>query len=513
MMTFLVSGGGKGITAQSVIGLAKQYRCKFILLGRTKPTESDEIQRTLQAIHQAGGKANYLSVDITNRSDLRKALASVMQGTLQISGIIHGAGVLADKPIQKKTVQDFEQVYQTKVTGLQNLLACVPINQLKHLVLFSSVAGFYGNIGQADYAIANETLNKMAYQLKREYPACHVVAINWGPWDGGMVTPALKRLFTQRNIQLIPPHVGVKMLVDELNRDAVQVVIGQSIYSPPQFYTPSQKSKIRRRLTLTDNQFLLDHVIGGKPVLPAACAASWMINSCEHLCSGYKFFRFNDFKVLKGIVFDEHLPADIWVEFQVVAEDAETIEFEAKIWSEAEINKIHYSGHVILCRRLPSSPIYTAINHDNSETMDGRSFYENKRLFHGLTFQGIKQILNISPERLTLACHLPTVASRSSGQFPVQTINPYILDVQLQGMLVWTQYFKQQGCLPSQADSFEQFRAIPFDELFYVSLDISTQTQTKLVADIFAHDAEGLLYTRTLGLEVTISERLKMLFA
>ena len=32
---FLVSGGGKGITAKCVMELSKHYRCKFILLGRS----------------------------------------------------------------------------------------------------------------------------------------------------------------------------------------------------------------------------------------------------------------------------------------------------------------------------------------------------------------------------------------------------------------------------------------------------------------------------------------------
>ena len=31
----LVSGGGRGITAQAAIALAQEYRCKFILLGRS----------------------------------------------------------------------------------------------------------------------------------------------------------------------------------------------------------------------------------------------------------------------------------------------------------------------------------------------------------------------------------------------------------------------------------------------------------------------------------------------
>jgi hypothetical protein len=38
-------------------------------------------------------------------------------------------------------------------------------------VLFSSIVGFFGNVGQSDYAIANEILNKSAHLIKRKYPS------------------------------------------------------------------------------------------------------------------------------------------------------------------------------------------------------------------------------------------------------------------------------------------------------------------------------------------------------
>jgi len=111
----------------------------------------------------------------------------------RVNGIIHGAGVLADRLVHQKSLTDFDRVLSVKIDGLQNLLACIPFQQLEYLVLFSSVAAFYGNAGQADYAAANEILNKVAHWVRAHAPRCRVLAIDWGPWDGGMVTPELKR--------------------------------------------------------------------------------------------------------------------------------------------------------------------------------------------------------------------------------------------------------------------------------------------------------------------------------
>ncbi len=98
--------------------------------------------------------------------------------------------MLADKLIAKKTVKDFEQVYTTKVEGLRSLLACLAPEQLDYIVLFSSIAGFYGNVGQTDYSLANAILDKAAHQLKRLYPDCRVISLNWGlGWRHGRRRP------------------------------------------------------------------------------------------------------------------------------------------------------------------------------------------------------------------------------------------------------------------------------------------------------------------------------------
>jgi NAD(P)-dependent dehydrogenase (short-subunit alcohol dehydrogenase family) len=240
----LVSGGGRGITAEAAIALARQYQCKFILLGRSAIAQSEpewaqdcndeillkkrilehllhqaekptpkmvqreykslaakrEIEQTLEQISQAGGQAEYLRVDLTDAKAV--ARVSAMEERLgKITAIVHGAGNLADKPIDKKTQRDFDLVYAAKVKGLEHLLDCIDPSQLDCLVLFSSVVGLYGNAGQTDYAIANDILNKTAYSIQRKYPQCHTVAINWGPWDSGMVSQKLKEAFAERGIE------------------------------------------------------------------------------------------------------------------------------------------------------------------------------------------------------------------------------------------------------------------------------------------------------------------------
>ena len=216
-------------------------------------TAKREIEATLRAVKHAGGHAEYIPVDITCQPDLEEKLAEPVHRLGPITGIIHGAGNLADKLIEKKSVSDFEIVFSAKINGLENMLASVPVSQLDFLVLFSSIVGFYGNVGQADYAMANEILNKTAHYIKRKYPTCHVVSIGWGPWDSGMVTPELKRAFEERHIQVISTEAGANLLVNELmpsDQEPVQVLVGNFPAHPPEEPNPVlQHYEIRRRLT------------------------------------------------------------------------------------------------------------------------------------------------------------------------------------------------------------------------------------------------------------------------
>jgi len=556
---FLVSGGAKGITAKCVIELTKQYPCKFILLGRSALLESEplfakdcfdeavlkkrimedllvrgekptpiqvkkiynqiisdrEIKQTLTTIKQAGGDAKYISADVTNTHDLQQQITAVAESMGKITGIIHGAGNLADKLIEKKTEEDFEKVYSAKIKGLENLLSCVNLSQLEHLVLYSSIAGFYGNVGQSDYALANEILNKSAHLIKQQYPQCHVVAINWGGWDSGMVTPELKKEFARRGIEIIPVEAGAKMLVNELHdsyRDSTQVVIGSSISPPPaplNHNSQLRTYRIHRQLTEAANPFIQDHIVGGKPVLPATCGTQWMINACEQLYPGYRFYYYNNFKVLKGIPFDEKLAEEYILDLEEIAKhEHQEIVFKAKIWSRNKNGKVNYHFSIDDIHLLPqhtASPSYEQLNmtEDNVITIKGNEFYQENPaifpLFHGESFKGLTKVINISPERITTECVWNEIDRKQQGQFPVMWVNPFSVDLSTHPLWIWLQHYHQEICLPAEIKKHEQFAATPSNKPFYVSCEVVTKTATSVAADFTIHDNQGKIYSRLLG--------------
>ncbi|MCL1934056.1 MAG: SDR family NAD(P)-dependent oxidoreductase [Candidatus Azobacteroides sp.] len=251
----LALGGAQGISPELLRQLASEYPCRYILVGRSeqiddpagvytqlktqvdirkhlisvegmkKPVEiekriqrifkSNQIAEAIAKIEETGAQVTYRSIDITDRENFRAFLQSVRKEYGKIDAIIHAAGLLHDKFFTDKTKDTFEQVYQTKVNPLHVIMEEMN-DDLKLLVLFSSVASSYGNIGQTDYAAANSVFDFTA-SLSGIKPGLRIVAFNWGPWKGaGMVSESLEAEFARRGVSLIPLKEGGAYFVQEL---------------------------------------------------------------------------------------------------------------------------------------------------------------------------------------------------------------------------------------------------------------------------------------------------------
>jgi len=568
---FLVSGGAKGVTAHCVIEIAKQYQSKFILLGRSvfdenepswakgitdevalkkaamqaliasgdKPTPvkvtqyvrpvlaNREIAQTLNDIKTAGGQAQYVAADVTNSESVSNAVKPIVKSFGEVSGIIHGAGVLADKFIEQKTLSEFNAVYSTKIDGLLSLLACTEQANIKHLVLFSSAAGFYGNPGQSDYSIANDILNKTAYRFKALNPNAQVLSFNWGPWDGGMVTPELKRMFNDRGVYIIPLDAGAKLLVSELaaqtNR-CPQILVGNDL-SKDQGEAAVKKPQVSRltlsvnkTLQATNNAFLADHNIGGDKVLPTVCAIAWMSDAATASFAGYHYQSLSDYKLFKGVVFDGNEASDYQIDLSAqVINDGDALLVDTKVSSVNHLGKtvFHYGAKLTLSRKLAKSPTVSLVvptSDDNAEEL-----YTNGTLFHGESLQGINQVLECNEQGLLLACQIPAIALAKQGEFSIANSNFFANDLVYQAMLVWVKKQLGLGSLPSSTQSWTVYREVALNEAFYIALEVvqasgAGSKRGKLIADIKLISESNEVIAEIKSAKVTASANLNDLF-
>jgi NAD(P)-dependent dehydrogenase (short-subunit alcohol dehydrogenase family) len=266
----LVTGGAYGVTADCVMELIQRVKTHLVILGRSQlpepsaypedpslirqmlieetkaqglkksPAEIEQEIKTIiknQAIlanmaqFQASAlSVHYHSIDVRDEAALEGIIAAIGQEFGSIDGIVHGAGVIEDKWLTEKSFEAFERVFATKVDADLTLAKHVDLARWSFFAFVSSVSGRFGIVGQTDYSAANEVLNKLADLLAKEAPSARIVSINWGPWDSGMVSDGLRRLYQSRGIELIPLDEGKAAFVDEIlssSRDP-EVVITRS---------------------------------------------------------------------------------------------------------------------------------------------------------------------------------------------------------------------------------------------------------------------------------------------
>jgi NAD(P)-dependent dehydrogenase (short-subunit alcohol dehydrogenase family) len=180
------------------------------------------VRENLDAIRASGATVEYHSLNVRDDDAFAVLIDDIYERFGRIDGVLHGAGVIEDGWLRNKDADSFARVFETKVNSALLMAHRLRPENLRFMVFFSSISGRFGNLGQVDYAAANECLNKLADHLDREWPG-RIVSINWGPWDAGMISDGLRQAYQERGIKLIPIEQGVEALIGELCRESSQV--------------------------------------------------------------------------------------------------------------------------------------------------------------------------------------------------------------------------------------------------------------------------------------------------
>ncbi|MBD0255210.1 MAG: SDR family NAD(P)-dependent oxidoreductase, partial [Cytophagales bacterium] len=557
----LVSGGGRGITAECVKALAQRCACTFLLLGRTRyqpeepawaegitgekalkqaifralgesglaplPREvqalygqivsSREIGETLRAIARAGGRAQYVEADITDAATIRTQLHALQSTWGKITGLVHGAGTLADKRVGKKTEADLARVYDTKVQGLLNLLSGLEAGQLSHLVLFSSVAGFYGNEGQTDYALANDTLNKFALSYGKEHPHTKAVSLNWGPWEMGMVTPFIRQEFEGRGVQPIGAGEGAAHFLHALAGEGTAGVrVVNAAFPAPAKSIPFTHSigRIGKTVKREENPFLEHHVIGGHPVMPFVTGMAWIAGAAEQLLPGYRLVQYGNSKLFNGIIFNGKQPDAYFLDLEITQRTEEAVHLAGKVWSldGQERRRYHYGTDVVLARSAPAQPRVELPRFAGHPIKTRAELYAQGSLFHGPAYQGMEALWAMNEQEVWYTCRLPEPDPSVQGQFPLQGSRTFLTDAMCQGFLVWAYRYLDASCLPAGMGRMDLYEPLPFDESFWVKLSITGQQGAKLTGNATAIGAGGKVLMTVANISLTISKELLSLY-
>ncbi|RXE59184.1 type I polyketide synthase [Acetivibrio mesophilus] len=276
---FVITGGGNGITSEITRGLSQRFKGKYTIIGRTellddtveisegdeasvnnikleiqkrlektnervtpvmvqkeydRLVKSNSIKRLIESIKKDGNSGVYLSCDIRNYEELKKALDKAVQENGPVHVLIHGAGVEKSRLLTQKETEEFKEIFSVKAKGLCNLYRILDRKELKIAIAFSSISGRFGNEAQIDYCAANSFINSFMSMLGNTHKDIYSLSLAWSGWkDVGMAwrNEFIKINSEEMGLHLIEPERGTDEFINILTGglDSKEVVISRGL--------------------------------------------------------------------------------------------------------------------------------------------------------------------------------------------------------------------------------------------------------------------------------------------
>ena len=198
----VITGGSRGIGA--AIAEAFYHNGANVAL---LDINNKECQERALAVDASGIHVIALQADVTDETQVQKAVEQILERFEQIDILVNSAGILHHVPIEEKTVADFEKIIKVNLTGA--FIMCktiVPIMKKisrGKIVNIASLGGRTGRPGVAvDYGASKAGIIGLTQTLAREAgPAgIYVNAIAPGPILTELTKQVPKEVFATWNV-------------------------------------------------------------------------------------------------------------------------------------------------------------------------------------------------------------------------------------------------------------------------------------------------------------------------
>jgi Polyketide synthase dehydratase len=377
-------------------------------------------------------------------------------------------------------------------------------------------------VGQAAYAAANEVLNKTSQRLARTRPNCRTVAFNWGPWEGGMVTPALARVFEKEGIGLIPLADGGEILLRELSATdgpAEVVVLARPKASAkgnaaPVSLDSSLSVVFERAVSVADHPVLRSHVIGDKAVVPFVLHVEWMAHAAMHGNPGLKFHGFNDLRIFQGIHVEEATPTELRVLSGKAAKKDNLFVVPVEIQGTRKGREVtHSRGEIVLADRLPEAPAPNAMPDVGTFAYSPDEVYD-EFLFHGPDLRAFERMEGMADGGAIAFVRTapPPTAWMDAPVRAAWQADPLAVDAAFQLLSVWSRERHRAASLPCFAGRYRQFRRTFPPDGVTVAVRITRDNGATAHADIDFIDTDGRLVAQMTDAEHVIDASLNDAF-
>jgi enediyne polyketide synthase len=320
----LVTGGGKGITAECALALGQRTGVAIGLLGRSDPASDAGLATNLQRFEDAGVRHCYVPADVTSPYEVKAAVQRIATQLGPVTAVLHGAGRNEPVPLSQLDEVAFLQTLGPKISGLEAVLAAVDADALRLLITFGSIIGRAGLRGQADYATANDWLTDLTCKFQQAHPQCRAMALEWSVWAGAGMGERLGVLeaLARDGISPIPLDAGISTLCELMARPELPtaLVIMSRVGDMPTITLESRELPLTRfidrprvyysgielvadvELSADSDPYLADHLLDGEMLFPAVLGMEAMAQVATALVGAAARPVLSDAEFLRPIV-------------------------------------------------------------------------------------------------------------------------------------------------------------------------------------------------------------------
>ncbi|MGA5507027.1 SDR family oxidoreductase [Streptomyces umbrinus] len=377
-----------------------------------------DARRNLDAMteHSGAGRVTYVQCDMRDDAQVEKAIDAVLQEHGRIDLLVNAAGLQRSALIKDKDFAEFTSIRDLKVESYLNLKYALRDVPPRMWCNFGSLLGYFGQLGESDYASANDFLGSAATYAAAT-SELHEFTIGWTLWAGvGMGANELTKAYYERagSYSSMAVPEGVHHFVQELHApvrrpsvvhlgDAERVTVEEfypgyltgvpaaaadagtdavaSQLQPPA-PAPAPGFFLRRvvestatsavfecRFDLDTDGYLEHHTVRDEPTLPGTFVTEMAAEAARYLAPDQHVVAFEDLRFEHFLRVYRDLPtAPKRLHGRITSSSDDTTTVEVRITGDVVSpagvvlvkDRVHFTARVLLAGTFPAAPLWEA---------------------------------------------------------------------------------------------------------------------------------------------------------
>ncbi|MFS7875363.1 SDR family oxidoreductase [Streptomyces asiaticus] len=432
----VVAGGARGITAEVVKAVAEHFRPRIYVLGsnslddyppetyqgtdeefaarragyiKTEIARRDgrtvaDINRAFDrmvnarsakrnldemAAHSGAGRVTYLACDMRDGQAVDRAIGRVLDERGRIDLLVNAAGLQRSGLIKDKSFAEFTSIRDLKLDSYLHLKRALRTAPPRLWCNFGSLLGYFGQLGEADYAAANDFLAAAATHTRATDPRTDEFTIGWTLWEGvGMGANELTKAYYERagSYSNMAIAEGIHHFVQELHapvRRPSVVHLGDAERATVERFYPGYLDRrpgfFLRRLVASDERsvvyecpfdldtdgYLEHHTVRGEATLPGTFVTELAAEAARALVPGKRVIAFEDLRFEHFLRVYRDIPAGPRrIRAELVDGPGEVTVVQVRITEDVVApsgvvlvkDRVHFLARVLLDTEAPTAP-------------------------------------------------------------------------------------------------------------------------------------------------------------